>query len=299
MTQVIYVDILFTVNLIIGYCLLILTGTVCKSEINRLRVLLSSALQGAYSLVILLPVLPFYLNIAAKSAACAVFTFTAFRIRTKKQFFRLYFAFLFISFCFAGVMLFICIISGTDRLAYKNTAVYFSVDLKVLVISTVVCYAVSRIIYEFLRRKAPSCAFYTLTVHAFKKELTCDAMLDTGNSLTDAFSCLPVIVFDIKKIAAMLPDGFDIKNENTYSLLPGFRLIPYGTLNGNSFMPAFRPDTVTVKNLSGKTVTSDVIIGLCDRRIAGGSVGALLNTQMLEERSFYKNDTIENNKQTV
>lgn len=299
MTRVIYVDILFTVNLYIGYCLLIVTGTVCRARINRLRILACGALQGLYSLVILLPVLPAYINIPAKSAACAVFTLAAFRVRSKKQFFRLYFTFLAVSFCFAGVMLFLCILSGSERMSYKNTAVYFSVDLKVLVVSTVVCYALSRVIYEIVKRRAPRETLYTLTVRCSGKELTCDAILDTGNSLRDGFSHLPVVVFDVKKIAPLLPEGFDINDGNTYRLLNGLRLIPYGTVNGCSVMPAFRPDGLTVKSLTGKTLTADAVIGLCDARICGGGAGALLNAQMLEEWSFNKNEITENHKQTV
>ena len=71
------------------------------------------------------------------------------------------------------------------------------------------------------------------------------AFIDTGNTLRDSISGLPVIVIDSESCRQLLGDKTDaLINCTGADDVRGFRLIPYNTVGGCGFIAAFRPDTV-------------------------------------------------------
>lgn len=292
MTQVIYIDILVIVNIYIGYALLRLTGIVCSSRVKRLRILLSSALQGLYSMVILLPPVPALIRLPARLAVCGLFIAAAFELHSRKEFFRLYAAFLGLSFGFAGIMLAIWMFFAPGVMSYNNGAVYFTVDALTLAVATVVCYTASRLIYALIRLRSPKGSIYTLTIRVENKSVSCRALYDSGNSLCDAFSGLPVIIIDEPTARELVGQAADMES---LSRFPGFRMIPCETINAQSALPAFRPQSITIESLRIKHTTSAVYIGVSRTKIGNGEFGALLGARVLqnaEERKVSENDTV-------
>lgn len=64
-------------------------------------------------------------------------------------------------------------------------------------------------------------------------------MRDTGNTLYHPVLRLPVIVCGKNQLRSLLPENFDPAPEK---LLPGFLLIAVHTVNGRSLLPCFVPD---------------------------------------------------------
>ena len=101
-----------------------------------------------------------------------------------------------------------------------------------------------KIALKILDKKAPSNKEYVINIQNDGRNVTCTALMDTGNNLCDPFSGYPVIMVD-KSIFTQLFNEEKI------------RLIPVSTVNGDSLIRAFRPEKITVKNLS----TNKVYIG--------------------------------------
>lgn len=58
-------------------------------------------------------------------------------------------AFFAVNFIFAGLMLAVWLVFKPSGMVYNNAAVYFDIDVKLLVLSTVVCYAVLTLFQSF------------------------------------------------------------------------------------------------------------------------------------------------------
>ncbi len=107
------------------------------------------------------------------------------------------------------------------------------------------CCACLRSLPLMLPKPAALPVMTTLDVRCGPHRVTLTALIDSGNLLRDALTGLPVIV--ISRRAAMqlgqLPQG---------STLPqGMRLMPVRTVNGDSLMALFRPDTVSLRDGNG------------------------------------------------
>lgn len=67
------------------------------------------------------------------------------------------------------------------------------------------------------------------------------AMIDTGNRLTEPLSGLPMLIVEESLVAGMLPAGFN--PANAAATLPhGFRLAAFGGLGGDGVMGCFMPE---------------------------------------------------------
>lgn len=150
-----------------------------------------------------------------------------------------------ISFVFGGLMLAVYIFFDADILIYTNGIVYFDIDVTFLVVCSVFSYIVITVITKFTDKKAPQSKEYYITIQQNGKSVTCKALMDTGNNLREPFSSLPVVMAEKK-----LFNQFHIPDEK-------LRLIPVTTVNGDSLIKAFRPDSLQI----GEFVTDKVYIG--------------------------------------
>jgi stage II sporulation protein GA (sporulation sigma-E factor processing peptidase) len=131
-----------------------------------------------------------------------------------------------------------------DIMIYSNGIVYFDVSMTFLIICAVISYLIIIVISKILDKKAPSNKEYVINIQNDGRNVTCTALMDTGNNLCDPFTGYPVIMVD-KSIFIQLFNEEKI------------RLIPVSTVNGDSLIRAFRPEKISVKNLS----TNKVYIG--------------------------------------
>ena len=88
MSNVIYVDILLMINLLVNFLMLSAAGLLVKTPTRSWRIFISAAIGAAYSLIIFLPDMNLFFSIALRVICFAVMLFTAFSIRSFKDFLR-------------------------------------------------------------------------------------------------------------------------------------------------------------------------------------------------------------------
>ena len=206
LSQVVYVDVLFTLNLFVNYLLLLSGACLLREKAKRWRLLLGAALGAVYSLIIFAPELPNLL---------------------------------------------------------------FS---------------------KLFRRHAPENRIYTLQVELNGCRLCTQALLDTGNRLSDCFSDTPVILLEYARVKTLLPPelrSFFRERPSALHAPPeaaslGFRLIPYHTVGGTGLLPAFRPEKVIISDAHMQFEKKDVLIAVVNDRLAAGEYGALLNERLVQ-----------------
>ena len=290
LSQVVYVDVLFTLNLFVNYLLLLSGACLLREKAKRWRLLLGAALGAVYSLIIFAPELPNFLSILIKVIFCVTIVLAAYPVHGLRHFGKLTACFLAANFIFAGFMMGIWLLFRPKGMVYQNGAVYFDIRVTVLIVTAIVCYGLTVLFSKLFRRHAPENRIYTLQVELDGCRLCTQALLDTGNRLSDCFSDTPVILLEYARVKTLLPPelrSFFRERPSALHAPPeaaslGFRLIPYHTVGGTGLLPAFRPEKVIISDAHMQFEKKDVLIAVVNDRLAAGEYGALLNERLVQ-----------------
>ena len=216
-TQTIYVDILFCLNFIIDYIILLTVKKFLSLGCGKKRLLLGAAVGGICSFAIFLPPLPSGLSmVVSMLTACA--------------------------------MIALWIVFSPKNIVIRNNSVYIAVSPIVLVITTLFCYIILRVIMRITGRGVPKqlkCRV-VITYNGITKEA--DGTVDTGNTLKEPFSdeCVIVAREEIFKDMFDADDYMKI-TENSDNRVKGVRLVPFNSVGGTGVIPAVKPDIIKLK----------------------------------------------------
>ena len=231
----IYLDVLIITNAVIT---LIYLQCICKithSTISRIRILLSAAVGGISSLIVIVNSGGFIksaLVTAAKLAISGLIVLISFKSHSIKSFFKYIFLYFFIDIVFSGICLAVWNITKSRIIYVKNFTVYFDISLLQMVVAAVIIYGIISIYEWILRRKFNSAEKYKAVYCIGDYQLELPAISDSGNKLCDPFTGMPVVIFSCNELF----EHFNLDNEKFY-LQGGFRLTPYSTISGESFIP--------------------------------------------------------------
>ena len=137
---VVYADVLMVTNLFINYFLLSAVKLLLRVSVPRKRILFGALIGSVYALTIFLPKLPTAVSALMNLSASALMVFAAFPIHSRKKFLKAFLAFFVINFAFAGTMLALWLFFRPNGMIYQNGTVYFDIDIKILIGTTVLCY---------------------------------------------------------------------------------------------------------------------------------------------------------------
>lgn len=257
----VYVDVLVVLNIFVNYFLLSGASLILRKHPKRIFLVLGAFLGGLYSLIIFLPDIPDVISILSNISASSIIVLVTFLPRRFKEFLKEFAAFFAVNFLFAGFMLAVWILFKPKGMVYNNSAIYFNIDIKILVFSTIGCYIVLTVFGKLLKRNAPSNKLYDIEIIHKGRMVMTKALFDTGNNLSDGFSNTPVIVAQkniVKKLVS--PSLFKFFDGNAAMPIDTddekIRLIPFGSVGGSGTLKAVLVDEVKVpaENLNVKRV---------------------------------------------
>ena len=268
----VYADILFIVNLYVDALLLAAVRRFLRLPLGKGRFLLAALLGGVFGLCALLPDIrgfPLLLLGTMEALALAAAAFAPKPIIT-----LLKAAFLLLLFgaALSGLLLLAQCVLPLRGVLLSNGAVYFDISAPALVLLTCAAYGVLYLFDRLFRKREPDVLFSTLTVTLDGKSASLPAKTDTGLTLREPFSGLPVIVAERRALGELLPPDFGKPNAPPG---PGLRLVPFTSLGADGLLPAFRPDCAA---LSG--TPADCWIAVSDRPLSAGSFSALIGAEL-------------------
>lgn len=280
MKTVVYADVLVVINIIVNYFLLRASAAVISFDFKAWRFLASSALGGAFSLIIFVDSVPAAALTAVKIIFLPLMVLTAFGYGSLRRFFKCCAAFFAANAAFAGLMLAGCAFLFPDSVIYKNSVVYFDINILTLTVAAVVCYAVLSVIARAVRSYTPPQSVCSIRLTKEGRSVEGRALFDTGNSLCDSFSGRPVVIAERKFIEGLLPPG-NCGGELDITALHGFRLIPYTTVGGAGALPAFPADCIEIFGGEGRRV-ENIYIAVTEKRIVHGGYSALIGAALFD-----------------
>jgi len=300
---VVYIDVLFTVNLLINYLLLWTTSKISKIHASFARILTGAVIGAIYAVVIFFPAFKIYYTFIAKVIFSAALIAISFNIAKPKVFLKVFGIFYVVNFTFGGAAL--CLFYFTNVGAFvgavlSNGIIYFNLPWKTLIISSCAAYLIMRVTWRVLQKTLSKENMYTSILIDFDKRDVCvNALIDTGNSLHDPISDFPVIVVEFNAVKPLLPEDIQVifseSKENDLSLISKivynsvwasrFRLIPFSSLGKeNGMLVGFRPDKVRIMEDNGNKDLKDIIVAIYNKKLSkDNKYSALLHPEVIAQ----------------
>ena len=286
MTQTIYVDILFAVNLCRNFFLLLVTARLAHQPYKRLRLLAGAALGALFSFVILLPELGI---LATKAVFSALIVLASFHAASFKRFLKLYACFFTVNFAFAGIAFALWLFVAPPGLAMGNGAFYFDISPLLLVVTAAAAYLLLSLFHRFFQKGAPPKSIYDLTVTVEGRSVTLRTLADTGNSLTESFTGSPVVLAEYQSVRELLPDPVRPAFQNASAAcvrLPEawqrrYRVIPYKSVGANGLLPSFKADEIVIHTKEEPVTVQGAFVAVADTNLSSGEYRGLMNPQLL------------------
>ena len=291
MKQIIYADVLVSVNLFINYFILLGTARFIYLKFSRIRVLLGALLGALYSLYIFLPPLNFIFSLIIKLIMAVTIIWVSFGIGNKKTQIKTTLCFYSISFAFSGIMFALWCLLSPKGLIVNNGIVYFNISPLFLIVSTVLAYIILQIINRVVGKKRSKNCSCSIGIELQGNVLSLQGEIDTCNNLKEPFSNIPVIVVNRNKIKSIVPQNilntFYLESKNMdLSNIPikwrrRIRMIPFRTVSGEGVLPAFKPDNVIIFRNSNK-VRKEAYIAICSDSSFDKNLEALVSPELAD-----------------
>ena len=277
--MVVYADILFVINTLINYILLLLTARTCDLYVSRIRLALGAAFGGAYAVAALYIRAPFFSGILFVAVSGIVMALIVFG--KTDQLFRAALVFFAYGAALAGLLF------GLQRFLNRGGNIYSVASVKTLAITFFIAYFLLSVLFRRFARNRKGGGIVPVQAELGRRKIAFNALRDTGNSLSDPLTGRRVIVTDYAVAAKLLDeqtrDWMDISRlsdpvglfEKLVSVYGSrrVRLIPYSAVGVKSgFLLAFRPDHLTVGGVEDKKS----LLAISPTRVSdGGQYSAL------------------------
>ncbi|RJX21562.1 MAG: sigma-E processing peptidase SpoIIGA [Ammonifex sp.] len=291
----VYLDELLANNLIMNYAVLHLTAKLAGVPYRFLR-LLSAALVGSlYFVAVFFPEAGNFYNLSGKFLVSILVVVVAFGFLPWRRFLGVWALFFGVSFAVGGV------VYGINGLIADHGADGVAGYRYVLpgVVAALVLVAVLGKKGRILRRRIAEGFFRVpLAIQMGGKKVELEALLDTGNQLTDPVSRCPVVIVEYDSVCDFLP--LELRKVLESSFEPDFtaigtkiedpkwatrlRLIPYRSLGkSGGLLVGFKPDAVEVV-YGGRVVrVNRVVVGIYRQRLSPeAKYNALLHPRLVE-----------------
>jgi len=296
----IYLDVLILENVVMNYLILWTTGKILKTRTSNIRLFMGALIGAAYAaFLVIKPGLGTYFSATATvilSIAMVAVTFSPEKITA---FFKTLVVFYVSTFVFAGATFAFFYMNNKGTIV-RNGLLYVFWESKwtTVVLSIITSIIILNIFLEVIQQKYFKEKLITrLKVIFDSKEIDMSALVDTGNSLQDPLTNMPVIVVEFTAIKEILPSEicniFEGMHEYDLSSLSSrlydskwfnrFRLIPFNSLGKeNGMLIGFKPDYVVIGEHTDKKGVSDVIIAIYNKVLSKGKdYKALLGPDLL------------------
>jgi len=203
------------------------------------------------------------------------------------QFVKGWFVFFAVNFFFAGAMLGVWLIFAPIGMIYYNGVVYFDINPLTLLVSTAVAYILLGLFSRLSRGGRLVGTKCRVSVKLGEKNCSLEALIDTGNSLYEPFSGIPVIVCSLQAVRDILePDIICAIHTGDWGQAAAkrIRVVPYATMGGKGTLPALQVDELIIQQ-QGELYKAE----LCYMAISADNIGldgsqAILNPDLIGQK---------------
>lgn len=296
----IYIDVIILENIVMNYLILTMTAKFSKFKASSLRIFLGALVGASYVLLmLLLPGMKVYYTAFAKIVLSFAIVAVSFSPEKIRDFLKVLAMFYGSTFIFAGAAFAFMYFNSTGGFIRNGVLfVYLQPKWTMLILSTAMVGIIARIVWDVIQHKFIRQKHLMQLKIAFENNIIdLSALVDTGNSLHDPLTNMPVIIVEFTAIKNILP--LDIQNIFTESReedlvsvtgiisnskwFSRFRLIPFTSIGKeNGMLIGFKPDYIEIGENGDKKGIKNVIIGIYNRALSKNeNYRALLNPELI------------------
>ncbi len=254
--RVVYIDSLFLINLIVNSLLLMAVSRICAIGAKKIRIISGALLGAVYAVITVFPGFIFLQNFLIRLSVGLLMLLCAFG--GQRGFLRITLVFLAVTAAFGGVVMAVALLGGE---IWTGAGVYLPISFRALALSFGLSYGLLVLVFRFIVPRRGKGGYAHVSIRRGGREVSFLALRDTGNSVRDPLTGIPVPVVDLDCVrglfsgqsAELLANSEGGKAaellERIWELDPGLRLrlIPYSTVGIKSDMLlAFKPDEIKV-----------------------------------------------------
>ena len=249
-------------------------------------------------LMLLFPNIHVFYTVISKIVLSILIVFIAFSPSSVSDFFKTICVFYVSTFILAGSMLFFVYLNKKGSIV-KNGVIYmfWNFTNSVLVMAILTVCLILKIVWSYIKfRSLKEKLLIPICINFDNKDVKVNALLDTGASLSDPFSDLPIIVVEFGSIRDILPleiqEIFKQSKSEDLSFITNtisnskwvkrFRVIPFNSLgNKNGMLIGFKADNVSFCQTNKIKEFSNVIIAIYDEVLTNSnSYSALIGLEL-------------------
>lgn len=282
----VYWDVLVLENLVINYLILLVTSKFARARVSTLRLLLGSIIGALYvGVIILQPDLKVYYTTIAKILLSMFIVAVTFSPRKVLQFIRVLAIFYISTFIFAGAAFAFLFFNQQGGFVRNGIVCVFGQSQWSLMVTSIITVGIIiKIFWEVIQSKITKEGLLVPVKISFdNRAIDLSALIDTGNSLRDPLTNIPVMVVEFKALQELLPqeiksifDGAQEEDLNYVTTIISkskwfsrFRLIPFCSLGKeNGMLIGFKPDFIEIGGEEDKRDIKNVIVGIYNRSLS-------------------------------
>ena len=283
--MIVYADVLFLINFIINVLLLQATALLGKCQRVAGRMIFGAALGAVYAVCMFFPQLHLFYTLLFKLVFGSVLMALVFRPVRLSAFLRISGIFYAVSFLFGGAVFGVMLLTDAgimSRAIIQNGVLYFDLPAGILFGTVSLC-----LLGVWVWRKtAPlrlrkQSLYREVQVSYDGKTVSLQALVDTGNTLTDPLTLTPVMIAELDALRELLPPcpTFSIEELSVGAMATRLRVIPFTSLGTkHGLLLGFRPDAVTI----AANTYYDVVVGLYEHHLSDDrSYNALVGADLI------------------
>lgn len=245
----VYADVLFCVNFIVDYVMLLSVRYMTSLNVKRRRLAAGALVGGIGSFAVLLPPMPFAVSLLISISEALLMTAAAFLPMNIRGYIRTAFLLFAVSFTYCGIMTAVLALASPDGLTVRNSSVYIGISPFALIALTALCYLVLRL-FGRIKGSGIKSRRCRVIVRNCGGTVEAEGIADTGSTLREPFSGELVIVGRSELFSGI--SGFGEYPDTSRRSPANLRMIPFSSVGGSGLMPAFRPAEITVVTESGR-----------------------------------------------
>ncbi len=289
----IYLDIVFIENILMNYIIIFTTGVIQKNKNSNIRTGISSAIGAVYAILEYLKIIPIYSNIFMKILLSVIMIYIAFYPANFKKLCKSLVLFYLVSFAMGGCAFALLYFISPQNVSFRNGVLVGTYPMKITIIAGLIGFIIIQCSFSLnkrlLKNKDLIC---NLEIGIMNDKIKIKAYIDSGNTLKDPITKMPVIIVEKQKIEKII----DVENLIGGDGKSKFRLIPFKSIGKqNGMLTGIRADYVKII-FDEEKILKNVIIGIYDKKISK-NYSALIGLDLLEGE--YNYETIRNVKQNI
>lgn len=289
--MVIYIDILFAVNMLMDMTIIWAAGMIMKERVNIPRILAGAAF-GAFMYVITLyrPYINGVVQILVMLMSISLSLIIAYKPNNILRLVKLVLVSAAVSYIAAGLIF--SILCFKAFYTYKTVSeILDNFSYTILIVSSILIYMIIKLSRNYLRMvNCKKTEYFDIDIYFNGISAHVRALADSGNSLKDNIGGNEVIICQYNSIKKFFPDNIKIQNDSVEmfkilaetSLRHKLRLIPFKSLGeDNGMLLGIKVDKAVIKAKEKKQIDNIIVCVYNGELDKNGLFDSIINYEII------------------